>query len=189
MAVVTVKPDGDGTTTEWTPKGAGDNYVEVDEGISGADDDETEVTSDPDDIDFYTLDAMPGDFDVCVDRTITVRAYQSGRVDDNMRLRPGIFQSNETSIVGPVEIVDISAITSYTDDTGSTVANTDSKALWDTYKFRVRSEQNASGMPDAITVFVTAVEVVINYTSTGGAVVSAVRPLMIQQAVQRSAVR
>jgi hypothetical protein len=170
MAVVTVVPDGDGTTLQWTPKGAGDHYVEVDEGIAGQDGDATEVTSpsQPDN-DYYTLEAMPGDFDVCIDATIIARAYQSGRVDDSISLRIGIMDPDEDTRIENEDVHALDAVTSYTDFTGNTNANTDSKALWNTYKIENRASSAASGMPDGITVFVTAVEVVINYTATGGA--------------------
>lgn len=168
MAVVTLKPDGDGTTSEWTPKGAGDNYVEVDEGIAGADDDATENTVEPGELsDFYTLGATPGDFDVCIDATGKVRAYQSGWVDDLViNLRVDLRESDET-FIAILHTQSLSSVTSYTTLTGSAVANTDSKALWDTYRIEVVASKVATGMPDAITVFCTAVEVVLNY-STGG---------------------
>jgi hypothetical protein len=49
-----IHPDGDGTTNDWTPQGAGSNYVEVDDGDTPDDDTTYVETSTTTDLDLYT---------------------------------------------------------------------------------------------------------------------------------------
>ena len=59
--VETVFPNADGTTNNWTPQGAGSNYVEVDDNGPGADDDTTYVsTSTAANKDLYGFAALTG---------------------------------------------------------------------------------------------------------------------------------
>lgn len=61
IAVETVFPNADGTTNNWTPQGAGSNYVEVDDNGPGADDDTTYVSSSTaSDKDLYGFAALTG---------------------------------------------------------------------------------------------------------------------------------
>ena len=170
MATTTRLPDGDGTGLAWTPKGGGANYVEVDEGIAGADDATTEVTENTTgvDDDHYTMQDMPADFDTAIEVDHILRGYQSGRVDDTCLLRVMVKKSNEVDGVTGGDTHNIDAVTSYTTlGDGALKANTANKAAWDSYKFRLHKSKIASAMADAVTFFCTAVEVVINYNVTG----------------------
>lgn len=167
MAVVTVVPDGDGTTLQLTPTTESDHFDEVDEGISGADDGDTTLETTAGDIeeDFLTLEAMPGDFDTAIDFQITVRTQVAGVVDDTVQQRVELFESDETTNLGG--IAGIFNNHSWTNSSGSVTADSASKAAWDTRKIRLRAHKSSSGMPDATTREFTAVEVVINYDTTG----------------------
>lgn len=163
-------PDGDGTGLAWTPKGGGTNFSEVDEGVGAADDAATEVTENSAgiDLDFYTMEDMPADFDTAIDVDHRLRGFQTGRVDDSTFLILQIFESDESTVVEVGDNHNVDAVTSYTTLTdGTPKTNSDNKAAWDTYKFRLIKQKIASGMPDAVTFFCTAVEVLITYNALG----------------------
>ncbi len=170
MPSATILPDSDATTLDWTPKGGGTHYIEVDEGIAGTDDGTTEITAAAATAvkeDFYTMEDMPADFDAAIDFQCRSRAYQTGRVDDTVRWRPTIKESNETTTIGgPADDFAVTN-TSYQTFEGSVRSNTDDKASWDTRKLRPAVLTASVGMPDSITLFCTVIEMLINYSSTG----------------------
>jgi hypothetical protein len=61
---------------------------------------------------------------------------------------------------------DITSTGSYTTFTGTTRSNTAAASAWDGYEVEYDANLNASGMPDAVTWFITAIEVIVNYDVT-----------------------
>ncbi len=168
MATVTVVGVED-ELSGWTPKGGGTNFSEVDEGVAGHDSGNTENTTTSANADAFELATMPGDFDAAIDYQIDIVTKQSGRVDDAITLDTYITDGL-VAIDAHIDTYNLDAVTTYTEQNGAARANTDNKTAWDEYEVLYDVNNMASGMPDAFTVFVTAVEVVINYTpiSVGG---------------------
>lgn len=162
MPATTLVPDGSHTLNNWT-NGGGQNDDKVDEGVSTPDDANTEIHSDPNDQDEYTLGPTPGDFDVAVDFKLRGRGHESGMVDD---VEIGMVLSIRTAaggLIGAEETMGFVNDSSYATREGAVQGNTDDKTTWDGYIFRMVSFQQTTGMPDAAEIFVTAVEVLVNY--------------------------
>ncbi len=162
MAVVTLDPNAD-RTANWTPKGAGLNNVEVDEGVDAHDSGNTEnTTGGNNNSDILELDATPGDFDVAIDYKIRIVIKESGRIDDAPAIHTRITDVS-SAIDGNEDDFALTGVTTYTVKEGTVRTNTDAKSAWDGYEVRYQFHTHASGMPDGTTAFVTAVEVVVNY--------------------------
>ncbi len=166
MATTTRLPDADGITNNWVPLGGGDNFEEVNEGVGAADDGTSEVTEDTNgtDQDHYTMEDVPGDFGTANTVDHRLRAFQSGRVDDATEIILQVVNAAEDTVIVSGDAHDVNAITSYTTLTDSTPpSNSDGATAWDGYRFRLQKAKSASGMPDSVTFFCTAVEVLIDY--------------------------
>lgn len=165
MPEVTVVPDGDGTTTDLTVLVGPGNFDDVDEGIAGADDGGTTVSTSGNSSldDFYTMEDMPGDFDAAVEWDGVLRGQISGVVDDTISLSGAVFETNETTLVAEGALSGNRTWETFTFVSG--IASTSSASTWNSRKIRLRSDRSNSGMPDAVTVEFTAVEIVITYAT------------------------
>ncbi len=172
MAVTIRVPDGDGTTTDIPtlfPTG-GTHASKVDEGVPGNDGtDFVESQANGEVVDFLTLEAMPSDFDTANDFFCRQRLNVSGRVDDTVNVRSLIYESNETSAVGGSQTQAGNTSGWETFAASSATSDSANKATWDTRKIRIQMFRNNSGMPDAITMLSTAVEVEIDYNVAAAA--------------------
>lgn len=91
----TLRPNGDSTPANWTPQGAGANYVEVDE--AEADDDTTyNETATPTDQDRLDLESLPETPDTifAVQSRVLVRQTVAG----NLKLKNGVFAGTTESL-------------------------------------------------------------------------------------------
>ncbi len=173
MAVTTVVPNDEGTLLELTVQptgGANLHWDKVDEGISGADDGSTTLVSTGNNtlVDFVQITDMPGDFDVAVDVTLEMRTQITGVVDDTASCEAKIYETNEVTVIPAASTATKVGDHTWESNSGSTDADTENAATWDTRKVRLAAIRSNSGMPDDITLEFTAVEVVINYDVTAG---------------------
>ena len=169
MATTTRVPTGEGTLIEWTPLSGTDNALMVDEGVDANDGDTTYVSRNGKSllVDYYTLQDMPADFDTAIDFKCRGNYKQVGWVDDSLIVLLAVYESNETSRIAN-SVTNSSVPTSYTTFQHSAAqADTANKATWDTRKFRLESNIVASGKADGAVIYVTAVEVLLNYNTSG----------------------
>ena len=170
MAVITLQPNAD-NTANWIAAAAGDNNVEVQEGVDNEDDTITENTGSRNDIDILELDATPGDFDVAVDYQIRTFAKHEGFVDDtSVNLLTRVTDGGVDIDVNQDTLNITAADGVYTGFNGAVRTNTDTAAEWDVYEIEYQANLVSSGMPDEITWHLTAIEVIVNYdlAPTGG---------------------
>lgn len=93
IRIVPVLPDGDGSTTDWTPQGAGANYVEVDEAKSDEDTtyNESSTFTDRDELDI----PAPANLDQLLGVSVHVHASRTGAGTGT--IKAGIKQSASES--------------------------------------------------------------------------------------------
>ncbi len=166
-----IVPTADGTVALSVPP-TGTHFDKVDEFITTTDDGLTEVGDNTNgtDADFYDLYVMPSDMGDAIDVDMFLRIKQSGRVDDTCTWQLSVYQSDETTLIAAGDVHNIDSITSYTSfGNASVVANTDTRATWETHRTRLQKVKTASGMPDSILFNCTNVEIELNYNvATGG---------------------
>lgn len=165
MATTTLQPNAEGSFINFTPSSGTDNALMVDEGVASHDGATTQNTQTGTSGDNLELDSTPADFSACIDYTIRCVIRQSGRVDDTVNMATRIANGG-TSLDANVDTHDISTTTSYTQFDGTTRSNTNNKAAWDGYEVTYQPTRSNSGMADSVTWYITAIEVVLNYTPT-----------------------
>ena len=162
MAIVTLVPDGDGTTLQLIPTGGGSHWDQVEEGVPGDDGATTlSTTNNSPRADFLTLGETPSDFDVAISVVARMRTQVAGIVDDNITMQCQVSASDEIALQGNQAF--LVGNHSWTTTASTSATNTDNKATWDTYKIRASVNRSNSGMPDSITSEFTAVEATVNY--------------------------
>ncbi len=170
MALTTPVPTSDGTTTNFGtlfPTTPTTHFDKVDEGVPGNDaTDYIESTANSSVSDFFEMSDMPGDFGDAIDFAPSMRSEISGSVDDSIFTRVGVYESNETTLVGV--FVFLGNDHSWTTTAGGTQSDTSNKATWDGRKLYAEAFRNNTGMPDAVTIRITAIDVDINYDVAAG---------------------
>lgn len=167
MATATRVPAGDGGTLEWTPKGGGSHYVEVDETVDGNDASTTEVTeSNYKSIltDLFTIAALPADFDSANSIQSRIAWKQAGWVDDINGLTIRFQAGSDFAIRSVTGFHDTTySIYESAADTGIAAKT---KTEIEAGVINIAGQLTASGMSDGIVLYVTAVEVVLDYNTT-----------------------
>ncbi len=170
-ATGTLVPDGDGVILNLTPVTAPIHFDEVNNTIALADDNDLlSYAGNSTAESMLAFQDMPGDFDVAVDVTGTMRTEISGVVDDTVTMIFDIMEVGETVLVE--NLASLAGNHSITNTTGSAQANTDNAAAWDGYKMRLQVSRNNSGMPDSIQADFSEVEIVLNYDAISGPTVA-----------------
>ena len=146
----------------------------VDETVDGNDGDTTYVSitvgTGVGTRDRYTLSDTPADFDTCNTAQNRIKVKQTGWVDDTLTWDAVVYESDSTTAVTAGQILLVAATsTTYETIAGTATAETSNKATWDSRLLRLRVVKSANGMADAITAYCTAVEVVMDYNTSGPA--------------------
>ena len=164
MATVTVFPNGDGTTTNWSDESSGTTnlYTKINEGTGSPNDSDYVSTSTQNTNAYFQLGDMPGDFGTATGVTIKLRlARTSSKGDFRQFLDCQLMESNQsTAISAAATITDSTTITTYS--FSPTITGATTKGAWDGMRLRVKSGVGSSG-----SCRLHAAQVEVTYTASG----------------------
>ena len=123
--VITLAPDADGTTNDFTPQGGGANYLEVDDGASGPDEDATYVSASAVGAkDLYGYPALSAEPGVIKGIAVTTRARKT---DAGTRSFRAVARSGTTETAAAASH---DALASYADTQDIFETDPDTGAAW-----------------------------------------------------------
>lgn len=123
--VITLAPDADGSTNDFTPQGGGANFVEVDDGTSGSDDDATYVSASAVGAkDLYGYPALSAEPGVIKGVAVTTRARKT---DAGARAFRAVARSGTTETAAGASH---DALASYADTQDIFETDPDTGAAW-----------------------------------------------------------
>ena len=167
----TLRPNGNGTVTDWTSTNSNAIFSEIDDDPdSSTDADYVEGPDSTNSTMFVELSTLPSDFTSADTVEIKAKHGEVGAGNDTIALEYQIYQSDESTAVtaetafGDVADDQDSTVTYETDAVGVSITGTNTQAIWENARLRIRQAATRTQGPDASWGRITAVEVNITYT-------------------------
>ena len=167
----TLRPNGNGTVTGWTSTNSNAIFSEIDDDPDSSTD--VDYVEGPDSTNttmFVDLSTLPSGFASADTVEIKAKHGEVGAGNDTIALEYQIYQSNESTAItaetafGNLADDQNSSVTYETDTSGVSITGTNTQAVWENARLRIRQINTKNQGPDAGWGRITAVEVKITYT-------------------------